>query len=92
MLVVVSVTLCLCAVAVAAIAKGAQVVIDRLGVDLMAALLWLGLAEWPSETRVPRKQTEAVRPASIHPPGRRRRRSPAPNRGLGLGRLRGHRP
>ena len=51
MLIVVSVTLCLCAVAIWASAKVIRLASDRLGLDVMAVLLWFGLAEWPSDAR-----------------------------------------
>ena len=62
------VTLGLCTLAVYGAAKTTQVVMGRFGLDLMAALLWLGLAEHSGEARV--RQRVIERPAGP------RRRSP----------------
>jgi hypothetical protein len=51
MLIVVSVTLCLCVIAIWASAKVIRLASERLGLDLMAVLLWFGLAEWPGDVR-----------------------------------------
>lgn len=40
----------LCAVALYGIARVSRAAMYRLGLDPMATLLWLGLAEWPAET------------------------------------------
>ena len=47
------ITIVLSAIAIYAAAKVTRKAMDRLGLDPMAALLWLGLAEWPSEPRSP---------------------------------------
>jgi len=73
-LVIVSISLSLCALAVYASATLTREVMDRLGLDLMTALLWLGLAEWPSESPAPRRQRR--RRAVVDRPARRRGRSP----------------
>jgi hypothetical protein len=76
-LIAVSVTLCLCAVAIAASAKVVRVAMDRLGLDSMTVLLWLGLAEWPSERPAPRR-TRVARAVRDRPARRR-----SPHRSLG---------
>ena len=43
-------SLALCALALYGIAKVSRAAMYRLGLDPMATLLWLGLAEWPAET------------------------------------------
>lgn len=68
MLVIVSFTLALVAVAIVASAKVTHLVARRFGLDLLTVLLFLGLAEWPSEARAPRKNRV--------PEGSARRRSP----------------
>ena len=70
-LVIVSVTLALFAVAIVASAKVTQVVARRLGLDLMTVLLFVGLAEWPSEARSPRGQRVPEGPARRRSPHRR---------------------
>ena len=45
------ITVSLCAVAVYAIAKVTREALDRLGLDFMTVLLWLGLAERPTDGR-----------------------------------------
>lgn len=66
-----SVTLPLVAIAIAATAKITQVVMARLGLDATTVLLWLGLAEWDSEPRAHRVERR-IRQWSV----RRQRRSP----------------
>ena len=48
------ITLVLSAIAIYAAANITRKAMDRLGLDPMTALLWLGLAERPSEPRPPR--------------------------------------
>lgn len=46
-----AVSLALCTLVLLGVAKATQVALDRLGLDLMAVLLWLGLAETPIDRR-----------------------------------------
>ena len=71
MLVIALVTLSLFALATGAIAAAARAVMRRLGVDLMATLLFLGLAELPAGRRPPR-----ARSVERAVPDKPRRRSP----------------
>jgi hypothetical protein len=48
------ITVVLSATAIYAAAKVTRKVMDRFGLDPITALLWLGLAEWPSDPRPPR--------------------------------------
>ena len=48
------ITVALSGIAIWAAAQVTRKAMDRLGLDPMSALLWLGLAEWPSEPRPPR--------------------------------------
>jgi hypothetical protein len=45
------ITLSLCALGLAGVAKAAQLALARFDLDLMTALLWLGLAERPVGVR-----------------------------------------
>jgi hypothetical protein len=54
-LVTIILVVALLAVMVAAIAKAAHEAMRRLGLDLMSVLLWLGLAEWPLDPRLQRR-------------------------------------
>jgi len=71
-LVILSVTLCLCALGAYGTAKVTRKVLERFGLDLMTVLLWLGLAEYPTETRVSTEH-ERLRRQRDRSPGRRRR-------------------
>ena len=44
----------LTAIAIYAMARVTRSVMDRFDLDLMSALVWLGLAEWPSDPAPPR--------------------------------------
>jgi len=69
------ITICLSALAAGAIARTAQVVMRRRGLDTITVLLWLGLADWPREPRAPRARES--KQAVLEGPARgRRRRSP----------------
>ena len=91
MLLIVFVSLALCALAVAAVAKTAQLAIRRFRIDPMEVLLLLGLAEWPvspSPERSDRPRPKASTPRARPGPRRRRRalsrrqpHSPFPSRG-----------
>ena len=67
-------TLALCALAMWGAAKAIRAVMDRLGLDVMTVLLWLGLAERPSDPQPPRAR--ALARASVDGSTRRRVRSP----------------
>ena len=54
MLVFLAVSVGLCTAAIAGTAKVVRLVMDRFGIDSMSVMLWFGLAEWPSEERLPR--------------------------------------
>lgn len=72
------ITLSLSALAIYAVARVTRHVLDRFGLEPWAVLLWLGLAEWPSEEPAPRprRTTAAAETASVTDPPARRRRSP----------------
>ena len=75
MLVILSVSLALVAVAIAATAKVTQAVMYRLGLDTTTVLLWLGLAEWPARRGVSRSHLVPDRPPRRSPHRRIRRLS-----------------
>ena len=63
MLLTLLITLALCVLAIGGIVKGIRLAMDRLGLDPMTSLLWLGLAEWPTEAPAPREQAYDPSPA-----------------------------
>jgi hypothetical protein len=79
MLVALSVTLCLCVLAIAGTAKVVRLVMGRFGIDSMSVLLWFGLAEWPSEERLPRAKQIGKTVGERSDQQRR----PSPHRSLG---------
>ena len=81
MLVIVSVSLALVALAIAATVKVTQILMARLGLDSTTVLLWLGLAEWSDESPA----TSRRRRWSARPPRR------SPHRRLELRLLSGQR-
>jgi hypothetical protein len=68
-----AITLSLSALAIYAVARVTLHVLDRFGLEPWAVLLWLGLAEWPSEEPAPRPRRTG---ASVTDQPTRRRRSP----------------
>jgi hypothetical protein len=90
-LLIVLVSLALCALAIAGIAKTAQLAVRRFHIDPMEVMLLLGLAEWPvapSPERRDKPRPKASTPRARPGPRRRRRalsrrqaHSPFPSRG-----------
>jgi hypothetical protein len=80
-LVIVSVSLALFAIAIAATAKVTGIVVARLGLDATTVLLWLGLAEWSNEARTTPRHSRrwSARPRR-RSPHRRLERSIGPRR------------
>jgi len=79
MLVFLAVSVGLCAAAIAGTAKVVRLVMNRFGIASMSVMLWFGLAEWPSEKKLPRAKQIGKTVAERSDQQRR----PSPHRSLG---------